>query len=255
MMNCRQARMLMHAYIDGEIDLARALAIERHVRSCSDCTRAHRELLALRSAIASGALYHQAPADLSGRIRAALPRDQHAASTPRQSWLARVGAFAGALAVVALVAAVVLLARAGQITSADDRLADEVLASHVRSLMADHLTDVASSDQHTVKPWFDGKLDFSPGVEDLRQQGFPLIGGRLDYLGNRPVAAVAYMRRRHVINLFIWPTNADDTAAQPSSQQGYHLLHWRQAGMTYWAVSDVGLDELQAFVQLVQQHT
>jgi anti-sigma factor RsiW len=251
---CQQARTLIHAYVDGEIDLVRALAIERHVYTCDDCARAHRDLLALRSAIASGAPYHQAPADLTTRIRASLQPDRRAAGAPRRHRLARAAALAGALIVVALVVAAVV-ARSRLTTGADDRLAGEVLSSHVRSLMADHLTDVASSDQHTVKPWFDGKLDFSPEVEDLSQQGFPLIGGRLDYLGDRPVAAVAYLRRRHVINLFIWPTNGADAAVQPFSQQGYHMLHWSAAGMTYWAVSDIGLDELQTFVQLVRQHT
>lgn len=255
MVNCQQARMLIPAYVDGELDLARSLILERHVRGCDDCARAQRDLLALRSALGAGGLYHRAPAGLPARIRSALPSERPIARAPQRGWSVRLPALAGALAILAVAVALALLWRAGSLAAPGNQLAEEVLASHVRSLMADHLTDVLSSDQHTVKPWFDGKLDFSPEVTDLKAQGFPLLGGRLDYLGNRPVAAVAYGRRRHIINLFIWPTNAADAAAQPISEQGYHLLHWNASGMTYWAVSDVGLDELQTFVHLIQQQT
>jgi anti-sigma factor RsiW len=132
-------------------------------------------------------------------------------------------------------------------------MAEQVIASHVRSLLADHLTDVPSSDRHTVKPWFSGKLDFAPRVLDLSSEGFPLVGGRLDYLGHRPVAAIVYRRRQHMINLFIWPSElATEPALQSATYQGYQLVHWAQAGINYWAISDLNAGELHEFADLIR---
>jgi anti-sigma factor RsiW len=120
-------------------------------------------------------------------------------------------------------------------------------------MMANHLTDVPSSDQHTVKPWFDGKLDFSPPVIDTTEQGFPLMGGRLDYAGNRPVAALIYQRRKHFINLFVFPaSDSSEGGSKITVRQGYNVIHWNRSGMTFWAVSDINLSELQEFTQAVQ---
>ena len=137
-------------------------------------------------------------------------------------------------------------------------LADQVLASHVRSLMPGHLTDVLSSDQHTVKPWFNGKIDYSPPVPDFAGQGFPLIGGRLDYVGGRPVAALVYGRRQHIINVFLWPVSAGSRAGEGGgsasrSRQGYHELHWTSGDYTYWVASDLALPELEQFAELVRR--
>jgi anti-sigma factor RsiW len=157
-------------------------------------------------------------------------------------------------ACLALVAAVVFRFAPGvSRTSHSDLVAQEVLASHVRSLMASHLTDVPSSDQHTVKPWFDGKLDFSPPVQDLSSKGFPLVGGRLDYLVGRPVAALVYQRQRHFINLFIWPSS-NNSREEVMMQQGYNIHHWAESNMTYWTVSDLNNSELEEFVALIRNH-
>ena len=136
----------------------------------------------------------------------------------------------------------------------EDTLTRELISGHVRSLMANHLADVSSSDKHTVKPWFNGKLDFSPPVENLVEQGFPLVGGRLDYLDNRPVAALVYQRKKHFINVFIWPsTQSSETGTKPVTLQGYRLFQWVRSGMTFWAVSDLEESELQEFVRLLQK--
>src|SRR5439155_24852604 len=158
------------------------------------------------------------------------------------NWLALAAAIIFA-AIIALTL-VPLLQRPG----ADQFLATQLIASHVRSLMASHLTDVASSDQHTVKPWLDTKLDFAPPVVDLSSEGFPLIGGRLDYLDNRPAAVLIYQRRKHFINLFVWPAESNATRSTKAiSRQGYQLLHWVDSDFNYWAVSDVNANDLQTF--------
>jgi anti-sigma factor RsiW len=166
------------------------------------------------------------------------------------NWLALAAAI-----ILAAIIASSLLPRLWQ-PGADQFLATQLIASHVRSLMADHLTDVASSDQHTVKPWLDVKLDFAAPVVDLSGDGFPLIGGRLDYLDNRPVAALVYGRRKHFINLFVWPAVSDEAkAAKTITREGYQLLHWVDSDFNYWAVSDVNISDLQLFKQQFETRT
>jgi anti-sigma factor RsiW len=252
-MPCEDVQLQLHGYLDGELDPVGSIEVERHMKDCPACAKAYENQLALRSAISNASLYAEAPAGLRRRIRSAVRRESGAeAKVPVFSWrwLAIGAPLVAAVAVIVLL--VSLVPRLSR-PAAEEVLTREVISSHVRSLMVNHLTDVASTDQHTVKPWFAGKLDFSPQVMDLADQGFPLIGGRLDYLGNRSVAALVYQRAKHTINLFIWPSpgTADMTDAV-MSQQGYNVIHWSKSAMSYWVVSDLNDRELHIFTGLIQ---
>lgn len=250
-MSCDETRDLLHGYVDGELDLVRTLQIEQHVRECPACSQAMAQQQALRTALHAGSLYHMPPEHLQGRVRAAL---RHASKAKARSWewSRRWLGLVAASVVVAIILWSLVPRWSG--SSAQDQLLQELVAGHVRSLMVDHLTDVASTDAHTVKPWFEGKLDFSPQVIDLRGQGFPLVGGRLDYLNNRPVAALVYQRRQHVINVYIWPSGPQTVAGTMSiARQGYQVIHWSVGGLTYWAISNLNEAELQDFARILQQ--
>ena len=252
-MKCQDTQQLIHAYLDGELDLVKSLEVERHLPECAACTQAYNNQRVLHSALSADTLYYKAPASLRKRVQSSVRQTNHTTPAPRVSAWRWLGA-AAALVVIALMTWGAL--RGLSAPSADDLLAQQVVASHVRSLMPNHLADVASSDQHTVKPWFDGKLDFAPAVTDFTEQGFPLIGGRLDYLDNRPVAALIYKRQQHLINVFSWPSPGI-AATNPTAvmRQGYHVFHWIQADMAYWVVSDLNETELQEFVRLLQNQT
>jgi len=245
-MTCPPARRLLEPYLDDELDATQTAQVAEHLASCPSCGEAHAQLLELRAGIREQAPYYRAPAGLPNRIRAAVRQSEH-----RQT--------AGPWRRLAIAAAILLLASAAwnialfrSHTSGADLLAQNVLSSHVRSLMGEHLLDVPSSDRHTVKPWFNGKLDFSPDVRDFAAQGFPLIGGRIDYVGDRQVAALVYHRRQHVINLFTWPAAAPDGPTE-LTRNGYHIVHWNSAGMAWWAVSDLSVDELRRFEDFYRQ--
>ncbi len=248
-MNCKDAQHLLHAYVDGELDVLNNLHLEEHQRACASCARDYQNQQALKDAMSDGSLYFHAPANLQRRVRSLVREaDKTERGQSVWSWRWLVGA---SLALFAIIIGVLVFGSSG--AANEELLAQEVVSSHVRSLMASHLTDVPSSDQHTVKPWFDGKLDYSPTVRDLAAQGFPLVGGRLDYIGNRGVAALVYQRRQHFINLFIWPATGDASGGNKMAvRQGYNLIHWTRAGMTYWAVSDLNISELQEFAQALQ---
>jgi anti-sigma factor RsiW len=246
--NCAETRQLLHGYMDGELDLVPHLEIEQHLQGCPACAAAGNEQQTLRTALRDASLSYRAPPRLAERIRASLPRAPRPRATHPRRWLAA----AAALVVVALGVWSVLHGFSGP--ASDALLAHEVVVNHVRSLMANHLLDVASSDQHTVKPWFNGQVDFAPTVKDLAGDGFVLAGGRLEYLDDHHAVALVYKRREHVINLFLWPAgNAADRAPQRLSAQGYHLVYWTSGGFHCWAVSDLNEKELQEFVRLVRE--
>jgi anti-sigma factor RsiW len=241
----------LDAYLDGELAAGDARELEAHLAQCPECVRFRDERLELRAAIGAHVPAFPAPDVLRARVRAALKTAARgdAPSRPGLRSVWRPLAVAASLAVVAVGSWNLSLRHA-----AGEALADDVLASHVRSLMPGHLTDVLSSDQHTVKPWFNGRLDFSPPVSDFAGRGYPLLGGRLDYVDGRTVAALAYGRRQHLINVFLWPaTRGPRNAPASSDRQGYHLLHWTTPDYTYWVVSDLGWAELRDFARQVQQ--
>jgi anti-sigma factor RsiW len=250
-MNCEDAQNLVDGYVDGELDMVRTLEIEEHLRGCALCSQGYQDRQILHDGIKAHSGYFKAPADLQTRIQLSLRKAAKAESPSRRlpwQWL-KVAAPMAAAAIVVLM--LVPFLRSPRV---EDTLTRELISSHVRSLMANHLADVSSSDKHTVKPWFNGKLDFSPPVENLVEQGFPLVGGRLDYLDNRPVAALVYQRKKHFINVFIWPsTQSSEIGTKPVTLQGYRLFQWARSGMTFWAVSDLEESELQEFVRLLQK--
>src|SRR5947208_12785379 len=271
-MNCEEATKLMDGYLDSELDPITSQKIEQHLRECPKCDQAYKIHGSLIRVIGNATPYYKVPAELREQIQSSLrdavgAKDKGGSGQPGQlsvprpqgelrpvlfqvpwNWLA----LAAAIMLGALITAVFLPRM--RPPNADQFLATQLIASHVRSLMADHLADVASSDQHTVKPWLDAKLDFAAPVVDLFGDGFPLIGGRLDYLDNHSVAALVYQRRKHFINLFIWPTTPADSKEQKMvERQGYHLVHWVDGDFTYWAVSDVSVGDLQNFKRRFEQ--
>jgi len=249
--NCEEMKPLLHGYADSELDLVRSLEVESHLQECAACSASLRLLRELRQALGDGSLYHRAPAGLRQGVRSALPR----ATRPRLTvadLAVRSLAVAASLALVAILTWGVV--RQGTTRPAEDLLAQEVVSDHVRSLLVgqDPRVDVASSDRHEVKPWFNGRVPFSPVVRDLEAEGYPLVGGRLDYLSNRKVVALVYKYRKHPINLFIWAEpDAADEPTRVQTRQGFQLVHWTKDGMTYWAVSDLNADELLAFADLI----
>ena len=243
-MNCQQAKPLIDPYADGELEASAILELEKHLQSCSACALALLNLQSLKKTLKQDTLYFTAPAELRQRIKSELPSPAKTVPQRRAwNWNWLTTAMSGAVAVCV---ALLLMVR----PSSQQQLTQEIVSSHIRSLMASHVLDVVSTDQHTVKPWFNGKLDFSPPVKDLASQEFPLIGGRLDYVDGRNVAALVFQRHKHIINLFIWP--AKEKVSKPASVtpiQGYNLIHWSEAEMAYWAVSDLNEKELMEFVQ------
>ena len=244
-MICQEARPLINPYADGELDTTRILDLEAHFRGCPACSRALQNVQGVKNAVKHQATYFTAPAELRRNLRAEL-RAQTGEKESRPSWQWNWLAFATSGFAVACLAILLVVTNARP--SAHQQLAQEIASSHFRSLQANHLFDVPSQDPHTVKPWFAGKVDFTPPMKDSDQ--FPLIGGRLDYINGRNVAALVFQRHKHVINLFVWPTKEGESAPAPvPSVNGYNLIYWVHDGMDCWAVSDLNEKELLTFAQ------
>jgi anti-sigma factor RsiW len=248
-MDCSQARLLLHAAIDNELDPANALGVDTHMATCPDCTRERARMLELRGVIRENASRFKAPDEL----RASLSRSLGVAPEPQQTvipfrtrsrrwWRPAASGFAAGAALAASLALVI------DRTTVTDPTVDNVVAAHIRALQPGHLTDVEVSDRHQVKPWFDGKIDFAPPVKDLSDQGFDLVGGRLDYLNGRDAAAIVYRRRLHLIDVLV--TKAGRATPPDATSSGYNVVHWTEGGEDYWAVSDLNQAELADFARI-----
>jgi anti-sigma factor RsiW len=251
--NCELTQSVLHGYIDGELDAARAADFERHLLSCPQCTSALESQETLRSSIERAGLYERAPVALRQKVEAQFRMPAPVAIAPVRArmrpthWLA----LAAALILAFFIGVRLLPGPSGR--GGQTELASAIVDAHLRSLQPGHLVDVISTDQHTVKPWFDGKVDFAPPVRDLANDGFPLQGGRLDVVRGHQVAVLVYGRRKHVVNVFIWPTTEPDMSPQSGSQLGYNWIDWRKGGMEMCAVSDVSAPDLNELHKLLTE--
>ena len=260
--SCQTTSKSLNAYIDGELPPDEMSTVAEHLANCASCSAEYEAMIETVARLRSQLERFTAPDVLRARVRTAIattptiavgqaqPPAPARGSTRVTGWTRLAGRAAVILLAAALGSGVTLIA-AGR-DRRESSIAGEVLASHVRSLMPDHLTDVRSSDQHNVKPWFNGRLDYSPSVPRLEEQGFPLIGGRIDYVAGRPVAVVVYGRRQHMINVFSWPSPGAEVVPEMSASNGYTMIHWRSRGSEHWVLSDVNVAELQSFAALLR---
>jgi anti-sigma factor RsiW len=247
--NCSQSHNLLHAFLDGELDLVRHLEMEHHLAECTACADDYQSLYALRDAMKLDTLYYHAPPQLAAGFRASLKQSAARPSVTRRVLLA--SATAAGLVVLVAGLSLFLFDEAPPPSETPRPLGQEVIASHVRSLQARHLTDIASADPKAVSSWFTGKVDFAPPVQDLSAKQFSLVGGRLDYLNNRPVAALVYEHQQHVINVFLWPApRFRDYPLTSAQEQGYVALHTVTGGMNRWVVSDLTSADLTEFLSI-----
>jgi anti-sigma factor RsiW len=255
--HCVEMRLLVQADVDGELPAASAAGVEAHLAGCSDCAALQAQLISFSRRFRQEVTCYTAPEPLRAAVRARLAAmapaaegGSETANVKHASWWRRLPRprlgpatpFGAGFALAACLALIFILPQTGG-------LPDAVVSDHIRALQPGHLMDVVSTDQHTVKPWFDGRLDFAPPVKDLKPQGFPLVGGRLDYLDDKKVAALIYQRRQHLIDLYVWPDGGHlDHGPTEGSRSGYNFQHWSEDGMAFWAVSDLAPDQLAEFV-------
>ena len=253
---CPDREPMLQALFDGELDAANALAVEAHLATCQACAAHLATLQALRERLAAPGITPRAPVGLRDNIEAMIaaesrPRPKARGEAVQRGWSALAALWAAGWASAGALAAVAASLVMAPIQATAPSLASQLVADHVRSTLASHLIDVATSDRHVVKPWFNGKIDFAPPVVDLADQGFPLVGGRLDYADNRVVAAVVYRRRAHTINLFILPARSEPWRLHwpgaGAPRTSYSVIHWTRGGLDFWAVSDLEAGELEQF--------
>jgi anti-sigma factor RsiW len=251
-MSCKDVDELLSAYSDRELDLMKSMEVEEHLKECVSCSDKLKTLDVLRNLTNSSSLYYSAPSRLRERIRSSIHREEQTQSKPVRSnarWLSY------AACIVAAFLAGLLAANYVPGRSPDNSLTQEIVSSHLRSLLPDRLTDVASTDQHTVKPWFNGKVEFSPVVRDFSSQGFPLIGGRVDYIQMKRIPVLVYAHRKHFINVYSWPSTDSDSGPQYTNEQGYHVAAWTRQHSNYYAVSDLNISEMQNLVKLLRDES
>lgn len=256
-MNHKQAENLLPAYIDKELSLSETADFEQHLNNCAECQNEYKAQANIISLVKNSATYFEATPQFARRLEASLSRELPSKNAKNswnfdwlQTWLGNgIGKGAAMTSLATLVLSTSLFLAT---PSAQQKLTEELTASHVRSLQADHLSDVISTDQHTIKPWFNGKLDFVPPTVDLAKTGFPIEGGRIDYINGKTVAVIVYRHSKHPINLYVWPSNSSDSAVQTSMHNGYNLAYWVENGMNYWAISDLETEKLIDFTKAIQ---
>jgi anti-sigma factor RsiW len=253
-MNCQECRDFIDPFVDSELGAGDAIRVQQHVDSCADCRNYLRSREALRVLLGNPQLKFEIPEALPGKVSTRI----RSLSSPAKERVVRKYSTRWVYVPLALAASILLLFSL-LLLNKNDRfeplnthsLVDEIVASHVRSMLASHLLDVPSTDQHTVKPWFDGKLKFAPPVQDFADHGFRLIGGRLDYVDGQEVAALVYQRNKHIINVFLWPAESGANESPRSfSRYGYNVVQWARDGFNWWAVSDVNAADLEGFADL-----
>jgi anti-sigma factor RsiW len=249
-MNCEEARQLFDPYVDGELELASQLSLETHLSECVSCRDAAERITSSSSLIRMNMPTYKAPPELKSKVRAILRKEDK----PGLNWLAYRGhrlSYAAALLVLSCILAYTWFTIS---PNKEKQLIAEAVSNHSRSLMVSHLVDCASSDQHTVGQWFNGKLDYSPPVADLSQAGYTLVGGRVDMLEQRPVAAIVYQHGKHIINLFIWPSTNQKVDLDVQSQRGYHFCAWNKYGLNFFCISEISAADLEAFEDELREH-
>jgi anti-sigma factor RsiW len=252
-MNCEEILTLLDAYFDNELDLANTVAIEEHLRTCAGCRSQYQLRVALRRQLEDPDLRYAAPNDFAEQIRKRLALSSR---PTRKIFSFRAAAWIPAAVAAAAVFGAFVYANIGRLLPAEaPSLVAEVASDHIRSLIGTHLVDVESSDQHTVKPWFAGKVDFSPPVRDFVDQGFKLVGGRLDYVRGKNVAVLVYRFKNQYVSLFICPERTPEAASKQTvfDYQGYNLVYWNANGLDCWAVSDAAPGTLLEFAKIQQE--